>query len=87
MTSKVTPQFWQHYAALPTEIRRLADKTYASWVHDPAHASLHFKKLSGRDDLWSVRIGRQHRALGRRKGDLVVWVWIGHHADYDKLVG
>jgi len=25
---KATPQFWQHYAELPVDIQRLADKAY-----------------------------------------------------------
>lgn len=85
--SKTTPQFWQRFAALPPEIRQLAEKAYAAWKIDPGHGSLHFKKLEGHDALWSVRIGRQYRALARRKGDFVVWVWIGHHSEYDRLIG
>ena len=86
MISKTTPQFWRHYASLPAEVRRLADKGYAVWRKDPRHGSLHFKPLAGFEDLGSVRVGRQYRALARRKGDLVVWVWIGHHSEYDRLL-
>ncbi|HSH38088.1 MAG TPA: hypothetical protein VK993_04815 [Chthoniobacterales bacterium] len=86
MISKATPQFWQHYANLPAEVQRLSDKVYSMWLRDPSHTSLHFKKLAGHDALWSVRIGRQYRALARCSGDLVVWVWIGHHSEYDRLV-
>ncbi|WP_420196905.1 ParE family toxin-like protein [Chthoniobacter flavus] len=46
---------------------------------------MHFKKLEGHESLWSVRIGRQYRALGHRKGEHMVWVWIGHHSEYDRL--
>jgi hypothetical protein len=45
--TKTTPQFWQRYAALPQEIRRVADKACVLWIDDPAHGSLHFKKLAG----------------------------------------
>ena len=86
MISKTIPKFWRHYAGLPLEIRQLADKGYALWRKDPWHASLHFKPLAGREDLWSVRVGRQYRALARRNGELVVWVWIGHHSEYDSLL-
>jgi hypothetical protein len=72
--SKTTPQFCKHHAALPAEVQRLAGKAYAVWKLDPGHSSLHFKKLAGQDALWSVRIGRQYRALARRDGDLVAWV-------------
>ena len=84
--SKTTPQFWQHCASLPAEVRRLADRAYAAWLADPWHSSLHFKKLAGHEALWSVRVGRQHRALAKRDGELVVWVWIGHHSEYDRLL-
>jgi len=84
--SKTSPQFWQYYASLPVEIQRLANKTYALWSTDPGHGSLHFKQLQAHEALWSVRVGRQYRALARRQGDLVVWVWIGHHSDYDQLI-
>jgi len=53
---------------------------------NPEHSSLHFKKLKGNEALWSIRVGRQYRALARRRDNLVVWVWIGHHSDYDRLV-
>lgn len=86
MTSKTTPQFWQYYADLPESVRRLADKAYAVWMIDPGHSSLCFKKIVGQGALWSVRISRQYRALARRDGDLVVWVWIGAHSEYDRLL-
>jgi hypothetical protein len=47
--SKTTPQFWQRYASLPPDIRRIADKAYALWIDDPGHSSLHFKKLAGHE--------------------------------------
>ena len=86
MISKTTARFWQSYAALPVEVRRLADKTYAVWRADPGHGSLHFKKVGGHEVLWSVRVGRQYRALAKRDGNLVVWVWVGHHSEYDRLL-
>jgi hypothetical protein len=39
-----------------------------------------------KDDVWSVRINQSYRALGRRRGSLIVGFWIGTHAEYDKLV-
>src|SRR5437763_3356412 len=37
-------------------------------------------------NVWSVRIGPSHRALARRADDMVVWFWIGTHAEYNNLV-
>jgi hypothetical protein len=45
-----TPQFWQHYAALPQGVRDLADKNFKLLKTDPWHPSLHFKKI---ESLWS----------------------------------
>jgi len=86
LISRTTPQFWQHHARLPADVRRLAEKAYSLWKRNPGHSSLHFKKLKGNEALWSIRVGRQYRALARRRDNLVVWVWIGHHSDYDRLV-
>ena len=62
----------------------LADRNYELLKSDPAHRSLHFKKVSG---LWSVRVGLHYRALATEAGEHFVWFWIGSHADYNKLVG
>jgi len=43
---------------------------------------LHFKK---RDDFWSARDGLHHRALAVQVDDGMLWVWIGTHAEYDRL--
>ena len=48
------------------------------------HPSLHFKRI-GR--FWSVRIGLHYRALAVQDGEDIVWFWIGHHAEYDRLIG
>ena len=53
-------RFWRLYDALPADIRAVADKNYQLLKADPAHPSLHFKKIG---KLWSVRVGIHHRAL------------------------
>jgi hypothetical protein len=78
-----SPQFWQHYRQLLSNIRTLADKNFQLLKADPKHPSLHFKKI---DRLWSVRVGAHYRALGLDRPEGVVWFWIGSHAEYDKLL-
>lgn len=80
------PQFWQFYDRLPKHIQSQADKNYELLKRDPFHPSLHFKKISGKRILWSVRIGEQYRALGMDKPEGIVWIWIGTHSEYDKLL-
>ena len=45
MSHFTTPDFWKYYNALPGEVRDLADKNYILLQEDPAHPSLHFKKI------------------------------------------
>ncbi len=52
---------------------------------DPSHRALDFKKLAGTKDLYSVRIGMYHRAIGRLSHSEIVWIFIGGHDEYDRL--
>jgi hypothetical protein len=55
------------------------------WRADPAHPSLGFRRLQGKDNFVTVRIGDHYRTLGELESDTVTWVWIGTHAEYDRL--
>jgi hypothetical protein len=72
------------YQALPLDIRALADKNFSLLKSDLRHPSLHFKKIG---KLWSARIGDHYRALGTDVDGGISWIWIGTHAEYDKLIG
>lgn len=87
MRSLATRRFWELFFELPVDVQALAVKNYQLWRRDPRHPSLHFRRLQGSADRFSVRVGQHHRALGRRTGDAMMWVWIGTHAEYDRLVG
>ncbi|WP_404308747.1 type II toxin-antitoxin system RelE family toxin [Neorhodopirellula lusitana] len=78
------PAFWECYKKLPDAIRALADKNFALLKGNPNHPSLHFKKV-GR--YRSARVGRDFRALAVETDDGLLWFWIGHHAEYDRLIG
>lgn len=83
MKHRANPRFWDCYHRLPEDICRLADRSYELLRQDPAHPSLHFKKV-GR--YWSVRVGQHYRAVAVDSGTEMVWFWIGTHAEYDKLL-
>jgi hypothetical protein len=78
-----TKRFWKCYGTLPDEVQRVADQNYELLKTDPSHPSLHFKKVG---DYWSVRAGKGYRALGVETSKGISWVWIGSHAEYDKLL-
>ena len=81
---RTTPQFWDRFYQLPEAIQRLARKNFALLQENPRHPSLHFKKV-GR--FWSARVGLNYRALAVEDEDDFIWVWIGNHDDYDRLIG
>ena len=84
MISRTHSEFWTFFNALPAEVQQQARERFRLWQQDAFNPVLHFKPLLG--EVWSVRINPQYRALGRRKGSLIVWFWIGTHAHYDSLV-
>lgn len=84
MISQTQGDFWASYNALPVEVQQQAREKYRLWQTDAFNASLHFKPLF--TNVWSIRINQNYRALGRRNGNLIVWFWIGTHADYDELL-
>jgi hypothetical protein len=86
MRSQATGRFWRCFAALPLPVQQQARKAYRQWQTNPAHPALHFKKLLGTPDRFSVRVGIHYRAIGRLVPGGVEWVWIGTHADYDQLL-
>ena len=83
MNSSTTKSFRNRYRNLPPEIQRLARKNFKLWLRDPAHPSLHFKKVN---EFWSARVGSSHRALATWSGDKIEWFWIGPHDEYDALI-
>ena len=80
---RTTPQFWKRFDALPHEVQQLARKNFKLLKQDPRHPSLQFKRIG---DNWSARVGLHYRALAVEDGADFVWVWIGTHAEYDKLI-
>ena len=83
MNHFATPAFWHCYRHLPQDIRELADKNFELLKQDPTHPSLRFKKI---ESFWSVRVGLHYRALARSRKEGLVWFWIGHHGEYERLL-
>lgn len=83
MNHHTTRRFWRAYEMLPPEVQRLADENFALLKADPRHPSLHLKKV-GR--FWSARVGAHYRVLALEADDGLLWFWIGHHGEYDRLI-
>jgi hypothetical protein len=82
VTHSASSRFWERYAALSDDVRALADKSFEVLKSNPRHPSLHFKKLG---KFWSARVGLHHRALAIEVEGGMLWIWIGTHAEYDRL--
>ncbi len=83
MIHKTALSFWGRYEKLPMAIRSLADKNFQLLRDNPAHPSLQFKKAG---KVWSARVGSHYRAVATPIEGGFLWVWIGSHAEYDKLL-
>ena len=86
MKSHVTMGFRSLLRKLPVHIQKQAVKSYEIWKFDTTYPSLHFKRLKIKTNTWSVRVGISYRALGIIREGVIVWFWIGSHAEYDYLI-
>lgn len=85
MNNRALPEFWKLYEMLPIELRSHARASFKLFRENPDHPSLRFKRVQGRRNVWTVRIGAHyHRAAALRSGGMLYWFWIGSHANFDK---
>jgi hypothetical protein len=63
-----------------------AFEAYRQFEADPYQPSLRFKRVHPSVPLYSARVSKGYRAVGQRDGDVIVWFWIGTHAEYDALL-
>ena len=47
--------------------------------------SLHFKCINDKENVWSVRLSLDYRAIGVLDGDTITWFWVGNHNDYERF--
>jgi hypothetical protein len=64
-------------------MQRVAEKNFELLKEDPFHPPLHFKKVG---KFWSARVGLHYRALAVEAEADFIWVWIGSHDEYERLV-
>ena len=81
---RTTARFWKclENSALVLS-RQIAKKNFELLKANPSHPSLHFRKIG---IFWSVRAGLNYRALAVENADDYIWVWIGTHDEYEKML-
>lgn len=82
MRSETTREFWRCFAALPISVQKAAVRAFQQFQQDAHHPSLQFKKVEGLDQTYSARVTLGYRTLGMMQRDVIVWYWIGNHAEY-----
>lgn len=87
MISHASSSFWKRFRSLPDSVQAQARRAYRLFQANPHHPSLHFEKLRGYPNYWSVRVTLNYRAVAVREGETLVWFWIGSHADFDRDFG
>lgn len=80
---RTTARFWASLAQIPGPIQKVAKENFELLKLNPNHPSLHFKKVG---KLWSARAGLNYRALAVEDGPDFIWVWIGPHDEYERLI-
>lgn len=86
MISRTTGRFRDSYRRLPEHVQRRAREAYRRFTDNPRHPSLGFKRVHATLPVYSARVGLGYRALAVVDGDVVVWFWIGTHAEYEQLL-
>lgn len=66
-------------------MRAQSRQAYRLFMTNPDHPSLRFKELNGPGNYWSVRFGGGYRAVCRRDGEGVVWLWVGTRQDFGRM--
>ncbi len=80
---RTTTRFWKCFENLPEPVQKVSKKNFELLKANPLHPSLHFKKVG---KFWSVRAGIDHRALAVEEGQDFIWVWIGTHSEYERMI-
>ena len=69
MKSRTTLSFRRCFADLPADVQGQAREAYRKFVDNPHHPSLHTKKVHAAEQIYSVRISRDYRALGAQAAE------------------
>ena len=80
---RATSRFWKCLEDLPPKVQKVAERKFEILRNNPSHPSLHFKRIG---KLWSARIDRNHRALALADGGDFIWIWIGTHDEYERII-
>lgn len=77
----LTAAFRKQLLKLPQEVQTQSVKQEKLLLKDSRHPSLHFKKLAGQNDVYSIRVSGRYRILFILGSDKYIFFAIGHRKD------
>ena len=80
---RTTSRFRKCFENLPEPVKNVSKRNFNLLKANPSHPSLHFKKVG---KVWSVRAGLNYRALAVEDDEDFIWVWIGTHDEYERML-
>lgn len=80
---EMAERFWKCFENLPDPVQKISKKNFGLLKVNPSHPSLHFKKIG---TFWYVRAGLNYRSLAVEDGNEYIWVWIGSHDEYARMI-
>lgn len=84
MKSSGTNEFWQLYRELPKPNQRGGPPNPSFVEGKSARSGVHFKRVQ---DVYAVRIAKTgYRAIAVDVADGFLWIWIGSHDEYERLL-
>ena len=83
MRHRKSASFDSRLNKLPNDIQTRASKAFDLLKQNPKHPSLNSKNVG---DFWSARMNDDYRCLALSNPEGFDWVWIGSHAEYEKLI-
>ena len=86
LPSRTSNTFWRLFWDLTSDQRALARVAYREWLNDPRASGIRFKQLSGLPGVYSARITDDLRAIAVLRAGRFEWIWIGVHADYERVL-
>jgi hypothetical protein len=80
---KTINRFWKCFAKIPKNVQDAERENFDLLKIDTKYPSLQFKKVG---KFWSARVSLNYRALAVEDGEDFIWVWIGTHDEYERML-
>lgn len=74
-------RFQKQVKQLPKSVGEQVQKQLELLRDNPRHPSLHFKKLAGKSDTYSIRVAKSYRALFILTDEACIFFAVGHRKD------